>query len=158
MNLLHRLKLPMNPLLYPAYPHLLLVFARLKGLVPAAQILHRSILNKDDEIVGQLIIFNQPLDEISEVLRTHTRSVCLRHVLLVHTSKTEIKGALTMVFPTHLLALHIGSMKHQSSGAGMCALVEPNRKEFALHLHLPAKIRRHLFFVHLHFLINRKLR
>ena len=147
----------MYPLLYPAYPHLFLVFARLNGLVPAVQILHRASLDKVSDIVGHLIVFDQPLEEISEVLRTHARRICRGHVFLIHTPETEIKDALTRDSAAHILALHIGSMQHQSMSARMCALVEPSREEFALHLHLSAEVRRHLFFVHLHFLIDWKL-
>ena len=147
----------MNPLFYPPHPHFFVVLRGLNCLLSGNQLLHCTCLDTDYQVVRQLVVLDQPQDEVGEVLRTHARRICLRHVLLVHASVAEVKSAFTTRRATHLLALCIGSMEHQRLSTEMRILVEPGSKKLAFHLHLPPEIRQNLFFVHLHLLALWKL-
>ena len=97
----------MDPLLYPADPHLLLVLVRLKGLLAGCQLLLGPCLDKVHEIIGQLFVLYEPQNKVGEVLRTHARRVCFRKVLLVHAAVAEVEGSVAIDCSTHFFTLHV---------------------------------------------------
>ena len=99
-------ELAVDPLLYPADPHLFLVLFRLKGLVAGCQLLLGPFLDRGHEIIGQLIDLYEPQDKVREVLRTHAERVCFRQVILVHAAVAEVEGGIATERPTHFLTLH----------------------------------------------------
>ena len=101
------IELAVDPLLYPADPHLLLVLVRLKGLLAGCQLLLGPFLDRGHEIIGQLIVLYEPQDKVGEVLRTHAGRVCFRQVLLVHAAVAEVEGGFAIDRPTHFLTLHV---------------------------------------------------
>ena len=97
----------MDPLLYPAYPHLLFVLFRLRGLVAGCQLLWGPFLDMGHDIIGQLIVLYEPQDKVCEVLRTHGGRVCLGQVFLIRAAVAEVEGSIATCRPTHLLTLHV---------------------------------------------------
>ena len=104
---LQGIELAVDPLLYPADPHLLSVLLCLKGLVAGCQLLLGPCLDKGHEIIGQLFVLYEPQDKVGEVLRTHAGRVCFRKVLLVHAAVAKIESSVAIDCSTHFLALHV---------------------------------------------------